>query len=112
MRRGTTPTLVLNIDYQREDIAEAWVTIAQNGRAVINKTLRSDGVEIEDVTDESGTHAALTVTLTQSDTLALAAGAAELQVRALMVDDTAAASEVVSLTVGKILKNGIITLEA
>jgi len=112
MRRGTTPSLTINLDYKRADIAAAWVSIAQNGTLLIDKTLESEGVTIEDVTDGTGTHAVITMTLTQSDTLQLSQGSAELQVRALMVDDTAAASNIAKLTVKRILKDGVITLEA
>lgn len=111
MRRGTTPTINLNIDYQSTDIAEAWISIAQGGKIVLDKTLHSEGVTIEDVTEEGETHAVIHMLLSQEDTLALTAGPAELQIRALMDDDTAAASSIVKLSISRILKDGIIIAE-
>ena len=108
MTRGTTPSIKLSIDYQRTDIAAAWITISQGGAPVINKTLTDEGVAIVDT--EEG--AEITLTLSQADTLALVPGMAELQIRALMVDDTATASNIARLTVKRILKDGEITLEA
>lgn len=112
MIRGTTPSLKISLDYKRTDLAVVWITISQDGRPIINKDLDDEGVEIVDVTTEAGTHAEITLTLTQADTLALTSGQAELQVRALMVDDTAAASNIVRLSVKRILRDGEITLEA
>lgn len=107
MTRGTTPSLKLEIDFKTTDLAAVWITISQGG-PVINKTLADEGVTITDTEDG----AEITVTLSQEDTLALAPGGAELQVRALLVDDTAAASNIARLTVKRILKDGVITLEA
>ena len=112
MRRGTTPTINLTLDVVSTDIATAWITIAQEGRIVIDKDLDSEGVTIEDVTEEGSTHAVIHMTLTQVDTLALANGLAELQVRALMDDGKAVASGIYKLTASRILKDGEITLEA
>lgn len=112
MRRGTTPTINLSLDVVSTDLAVVWITIAQDGRVVLNKDLHSEGVTIEDVTEEGSAHAVIHMTLTQADTLALANGPAELQIRALMDDDKAAASGIFKLTVARILKNGEITLEA
>lgn len=112
MRRGTTPTINLALDVVSTDLAAAWITIAQDGLVVIDKDLNAEGVTIEDVTEDETTHAVIHMTLTQADTLALANGPAELQVRALMDDDTAAASGIFKLTVTRILKDGEITLEA
>ena len=110
MRRGTTPTLNISIDYASYDIAIAWITISQNGRIVIDKTLESEGVTIEDVTVEGQTTAIIHMTLTQEDTLALASGKeAALQIRALMNDGSAGASSIFKLNVAAILKEGVIT---
>lgn len=108
MIRGTTPSLKISLDYKRTDLAVVWITISQDGRPIINKDLDDEGVEIIDTEDGSQ----ITLTLTQEDTLALTTGPAELQVRALMVDDTAAASNIARLSVTRILRDGVITLEA
>lgn len=108
MTRGTTPSLKLEIDFKTTDLAAVWITISQDGAPVINKTLADEGVAIVDT--EEG--AEITMTLSQADTLALVPGLAELQVRALMLDDTAAASNIARLTVKRILRDGEITLEA
>lgn len=117
MRRGTTPTLNISIDYVSTDIARAWISFAQGGTVIINKELTDDGVTIEDVTENEGlqneyTHAIIHITFSQDDTLSLVPGPLELQVRALMDDDKAAASSIYKLNVAKILKDGVITLEA
>lgn len=111
MRRGTTPTINLTLDVVSTDIATAWITIAQEGHIVIDKDLDSEGVTIEDVTEEGSTHAVIHITFSQEDTLALVPGPLELQVRALMDDDKAVASNIFKLTVSRILKDGVITLE-
>ena len=112
MRRGTTPTLNISIDYVSTDIARAWISFAQGGTVIINKELTDEDVTIEDVTEAGETHAVIHITMSQEDTLALVPGPLELQVRALMDDDKAAASAIVKLNVAKILKDGVITLEA
>lgn len=110
MRRGTTPTINLTLDYASTDIATLWISIAQNGFVVIDKDLTSPGVTIEDVTEEQTTHAVVHMLLPQEDTLALQPGSAELQVRALLDDDTAAASTIYKLNVSRIIKDGVITI--
>ena len=112
MRRGTTPTITLTLDIASTDIATAWITIAQEGRVVINKDLDDEGVTIEDVTEAGVTSAVISISLTQADTLSLTSGQAARQVRALMDDGKAVASGIYNVTVGKILKDGVITLEA
>ena len=110
MRRGTTPTINISIDYASYDIARAFISIAQGGKLVIDKELTSDGVTIEDVTEGGTTTAIIHMTLSQEDTLALSSGAtAELQVRALMDDGKAGASNIFKLNVARILKDGVIT---
>ena len=112
MRRGTTPTLNISIDYLSTDIARAWISFAQKDMVIINKELTDEGVTIEDVTEKQTTHAVIHINFSQEDTLLLTPGLLELQVRALMDDGKAAASAIYKLNVAKILKDGVITLEA
>ena len=39
MRRGTTPTLIFDLPFDTSMITEAWVTVAQGGENVIDKTI-------------------------------------------------------------------------
>lgn len=100
MYRGTTPTIQVNLsNVDFTNVSELWFTISQLGRPIINRDL--DEVTIEDT--------AISVTLTQEETLALRANAnTRLQIRILMADGCAMATPAVKLDVNGILKDGVI----
>lgn len=98
MRRGTTPTITISTDVDLSAASNLFVTFSQGGAVVLEKTL-------SDVTVSAD---AVTVELTQEDTLALASGASvEFQIRAT-VGDAKLASNIMVSSVYRILKNGVI----
>lgn len=82
-------------------IAEMYVTMTQNGKTVLEKTLSDCNC--------SGTSVSLT--LTQEDTLKLQQqprSQAEIQIRVRTTAGEALASDIMSVYVGRILKEGVI----
>ncbi len=99
MYRGTTPTLRFTLPFDTSTLDAVWVTIAQGGKVIINKE-KSD-------CDLKGTD--ISVTLTQTETLSLAAGnKTEIQLRVLTTDGLALASEIFRENTDYILKDGVI----
>ena len=96
MIRGTTPTLEFTLPFDTSLIAEIYVTMTQN-----EKTLSDCNC--------SGTSVSLT--LTQEDTLKLQQqprSQAEIQIRVRTTAGEALASDIMSVYVGRILKEGVI----
>ena len=99
MIRGTTPTLAFTLPLATDSIAAAWVTIAQDRKIIIDKTL-------DDCARDGNT---LTVALTQDETLQLTSGVyCEVQVRVRTADGQAMASQICKLPAERILKDGVI----
>ena len=95
MYRGTTPTHVFtDLPAKRDEIESLWISYAQKGKEVF--TLGKGAVNF--ISDN-----AIEVTLSQERTLSLSKGRVEIQMRLLLTDGTALASEAVSLPVGEIL---------
>ena len=103
MIRGTTPTHVFSkLPILASEIQEIWITYLQGGKPVLTK--EKDSVTFEDNIQEQTCTA--TVKLTQDETLAFTSGQASVQVRILLTDDTALASDEVPLTVKRIIHDG------
>lgn len=103
MKRGTTPTITINIPYDAVDVAACWVTFTQGGTEVMTKTLESEGVTLTD--------GAITIELTQTETLAFEASGLQqvkMQVRIKTTDGKAVASDITTFLAERILKEGII----
>lgn len=99
MIRGTTPTLEFKIPFDTSLLAEAWVTLSQNGVVILNK-------ELEDCSCGENT---LSVKLTQEETLKLdCERKTEIQIRARTTADEALASNIITVNTGRILKDGVI----
>ena len=101
MIRGTTPTLEFTLPFDTSLIAEIYVTMTQNGKTVLEKTLSDCNC--------SGTSVSLP--LTQEDTLKLQQqprSQAEIQIRVRTTAGEALASDIMSVYVGRILKEGVI----
>lgn len=97
--RGTTPLIQCIFPFELSSLTEVFLTIKQRGKVIIEK-----GIDEADENDKI-----LTFRLTQEDTLKLDEKVpAEMQVRAKTNTGTAPASNVVEISVGKILKEGII----
>ena len=97
MVRGTTPTLEFTLPFSTELLAEAYVTLSQNKRVVVDKSLEN--------CERSGNR--LSVKLTQADTLLLDSDhKTEIQVRAKLNSGDAVASRIVTVNTERILKDG------
>lgn len=102
MYRGTTPSIVFNVnpDFDLSKVVEVWVTLKNS---INEKTFTISEVEVE---AEEHT---LTIMLTQEDTLAFKIlDTCEAQIRFLDEDGLAYASNIVTLNIGRILKEGVI----
>ena len=98
MRRGTTPTLVIDIKgIDMSTIATWYVTIAQDS-VQITKTG-------EDITIE-GTQ--LSIPLTQVETMKFKSGEVSVQIRAKTTEDVVIASGIKTIDVDRILYNEVI----
>lgn len=95
MRRGSTPTNTFHVNL---DLTEAtiFVTYSQNGCIAFEKT----GDDLEVTEDQ------IVVSLTQAETLSLKSGRVEIQIRYVLADGTADASNIMSTTAERILKDG------
>ena len=99
MIRGTTPTLEFMIPFDTSLLAEAWVTLSQSGKIVLNK-------ELKDCTCEARK---ISVRLTQEETLELDCNSkTEIQIRARTVAGDAIASDIITVNTNRILKEGVI----
>lgn len=99
MIRGTTPTLEFVIPFDTGQLAEAFVTLSQKGKVVIDKAL-------EDC--HCGGNK-LSVRLTQEETLKLECDCiTEIQVRARTLEGEAIASNIIRERTERILKDGVI----
>lgn len=99
MRRGTTPTISITVKGLSDiQIDKAYLTLKQRG-IVVEKT--EADIEIDGDM--------LRATLTQEETLGFMAGAKiNVQLRVLSENGTAYASNIVTVPVGEILKDGVI----
>lgn len=101
MTRGTTPSYIITIkDFSNLEGHTVEVTFKQNDLLV---TLSRDDVEIKDNK--------VSVFLTQSQTLLFKSGTAKMQVRGIDSNGTAWASNIISVPVNPILRNGEIEHE-
>lgn len=105
MTRGTTPTHTFTLpdNLKTATISTLYITYAQHGETVLEKTL-------DDVTNNNGV---LTCKLTQADTLAFevldqhcGCDKVDVQVRLKTSDGVAMASDIMSVTIMDILKDG------
>ena len=96
MRRGTTPSIRITTNADLREAKQIWLTLvdAKKKELTIDKTGMTVG-ETE-----------LTAALTQAETLAFAEGKISVQLRALLADGTAIASNIVSAALADILKDG------
>lgn len=100
MIRGTTPTIEITTDISLLEAQEIYVTFRQ-GDEVVERTKET----FKSITEE-----AITLKLTQEETLALqnASKSAQWQIRAKFPDGTAVACEIGSVKISPILKEGVI----
>ena len=107
--RGSTPTLELVLPLAVGASDTVFLTLAQDGRPILEYALNGSpspagtGTLRRDETDEN----VLLLTLSQADTLALASGSVELQLR-LKNDVGADSFRPVTGRIGPVLKEGVI----
>ena len=99
MIRGTTPTLEFTLPFPSDDLSEAFVTLSQFGKVVIDRTLSQCKCDDN----------VLIVKLTQEETLKLNCDIkTEIQLRAKTKTGEALASDIFNVPTGRILKDGVI----
>lgn len=97
MYRGTTPTILLELDFDASLIDTLYATFKQDGEEVFEKTL--------DVCDCQGNE--VSFTLSQEDTLSLKANSyVYMQIRAKLNDGTVIANDPIKLKVLDVFKEG------
>lgn len=107
--RGSTPTLELVLPLAVQASDTVWLTLSQGGQAVVeyamngSSTLAGSGTLTRAEEDEN----VLLLTMSQADTLALAAGDVELQLR-IKNDVGADTFRPICGRVGRALKEGTI----
>lgn len=101
MYRGTTPCLRLTLDTDLDlsTVKQLWVTL-KNISVEITKT--------EADVDINSADKYIIVTLTQKETLSIIAGKVSVQVRLLLDDGRAFATNVKQVVVNDILKGGVL----
>lgn len=98
MRRGTTPTLVINIKgIEMTDISEWYITVAQDS---VQITKSNEDIEID------GT--LIKMPLTQTETMRFKSGEISVQIRAKTTDDEVIASGIQTIDIDRILYNEVI----
>ena len=103
--RGTTPTLSFHVKNEMDltQIAEVWITFRTKAEVKIRETT----YDLEDVTIDTEENNII-LSLSQEDTLSFADTNMLMQLRLRMSDDMAYASEIMDVTIGHILKDGVI----
>lgn len=101
MRRGTTPTNTFTLDLDLSS-ATVFITYGQGGKPIVEKT----GQDLTFGTQEQAY--TITVELTQEDTLKFRPGEVMIQIRYVMPDGTADASNIIKTTLLEIIKDGVI----
>ena len=101
-RRGSTPTNTFNCNVDLSS-ATVFVTYAQNNKVIGEKT----GAVLTVTATTTGSTVELE--LSQTDTLAFQKGLVEVQIRYVMSDGTADASNIIRVDAERILKDGVIS---
>lgn len=101
MYRGTTPTIVLELDTEVSlaNLAEMWVTF-RTSTVEVTKSLND-----VDIDDETKT---VVVSLSQEDTLKLYNGNCDVQIRFRDENEKAYSTDIGNVNIGRILKEGVI----
>ena len=102
MRRGTTPTLTFTTPYAADLVVSGYITFNQRGATVLDVPLSDPSVTVSDNS--------ISITLTQTQTLAFDANVdppiATAQIRAVLESGKAVGSNIVTIPICKILKDG------
>lgn len=95
--RGTTPLNTFNVNLDLRQ-ARIYISYYQRGRVIVEKT-GTDLVVLE---------TQITTELTQEETLRFKTGPVRIQIRYVMPDGSADASNIIETTSEEILKDGVI----
>ena len=99
MIRGTNPTLTFTLPFEVKTIQKMWVTFSQNDKEVF--TLNKEDCEL------NGNNVMLQ--LSQEQTLSLLSNVrVEIQLRVLTFNNASLASNIIKVSVERILKGGVI----
>ena len=99
MIRGTTPLLEFDMPFDTSSIAEAFVTLSQNQKVILDKPLSECKCSANK----------LSVRLSQEETLQLDCDCnTEIQVRVRTIEGDALASDIITVRTDRILKDGVI----
>lgn len=99
MIRGTTPTLMFRTPYEANMVKSGFITFTMRGDVILD--IPVDGADVI-VMDNI-----IQLKLTQAQTLSFDVSATCLaQIRLVLADDNAVASNIVKVPIGKILKEG------
>lgn len=99
MRRGTTPTLTFTTPYEASLISSGYITFKQRGAIVLDVPISDDSVTVEDNS--------IAITLSQEQTLAMTtADNCAAQIRLILGEGKAVASNIVEIPICAILKDG------
>lgn len=102
-KRGSTPTNTFNCNVDLTG-ATVFVSYAQRGTVIVEKT----GNDLTITATDTGS--AVELTLTQAETLRFQSGnVVDIQIRYVMSDGTADASNIIKVDAERILKDGVIT---
>ena len=101
MKRGTTPLLKFKTPYKAELVDHGFVTISRKGETFMEFPFEDDRVSVQD--------GFILIFLSQEDTLKFNSRANySIQLRIVLQGGLATASNVISIPIGSILKNGVI----
>lgn len=97
MRRGTTPILTFDVPFAVDNVKALNIAFSQCGEVILEKELADCVIQ----------ETSLAVKLSQADTLKLKGWEyVDIQIRAVMQDDSATASDIIRTFVEDILKDG------
>lgn len=101
MIRGTTPTLRFKIPYTDEQIQLGYITFSRKGEVFLDIPFTDSRVVIDD--------GYVYLTFTQEDTLRFNSRTVyAVQLRILLQENIAVASNIITIPIDSILKNGVI----
>lgn len=101
MIRGTTPTLIFKTPYTADQIELGYITFARKGVVFMDIPFTDGRISVDDY--------CVLLTFSQTDTLQFNSRTVyEVQLRILLEGGTAVASNILTLPVDSILKNGLI----
>lgn len=105
MYRGTTPTITFNVNTELDlsELTSLWITFRGSYESHKEVTFTLDDVTIDNEMHQ------IILDLSQDQTLYFDTGNVSLQMRLLMSDGRAYASDIKSISIDMILKDGVIS---